>query len=91
MQLFQPLVVQHQHRIGLNHQPRPFIRHAPLAQFLGREQVKKVAAAVATDPLLRVGRTQQLAGSPSAPVAVFRAAAGLLLLGGLGGCQFTED
>jgi hypothetical protein len=53
--------------------------------------VKKVAAAVATDPLLRVGRTQQLAGSPSAPVAVFRAAAGLLLLGGLGGCQFTED
>jgi hypothetical protein len=51
--------------------------------------MQQIAAAVAADPLLRVGRAEQLAGALAAPLAAplaaFRAAPGLLLLGGLGG------
>ena len=85
MQLFQPLVVQHQHRIALDHQPGPLVAHPPLAQLLRREQMQQVAAAIAADPLLRMGRAEQLAGALATPLAAFRAAAGFLLLGGLGG------
>ena len=62
-QLLQPFVAEHQNGIGLDHQPGPSPTHPPLAQLLGAEQVQKVLAAIALDPLLRVGGTEQFAAT----------------------------
>lgn len=43
-QLLQPFVRKDQHRIGLDHQPRPFVAHPPLLEFLGREQMQEILA-----------------------------------------------
>ncbi len=59
-QLLQPFVAEHQHRVGLDHQPRFLVAHAPLLELLGGEQVQKVLAAVAQQALLGVGRAEQL-------------------------------
>ncbi len=58
--LFQPLVAEHQHRIGLDHQLCPFVAQAPRLQFLRREQMQEILLAIALYPLLRVGRAEQL-------------------------------
>ncbi len=59
-QLLQPFVAEHQHRIGLDHQLRPFVAHAPRLQLFRREQMQEILLAVALDPLLRVDRAEQL-------------------------------
>jgi lipopolysaccharide/colanic/teichoic acid biosynthesis glycosyltransferase len=58
-QLLQPLVAQHQHRVGLDHQPRPLVAHAPLLEFLRLQQVQVVLAAVAGNGRVRVHRAEQ--------------------------------
>ncbi len=57
-QLLQPFIAEHQHRIGLNHQLRPFVAHAPRLQLLRREQMQEILLAVALYPLLRMGRAE---------------------------------
>jgi hypothetical protein len=76
-QLLQPFIAEHQHRIGLDHQLCPFVAHAPRLQLLRREQMQEILLAVALDPLLRVGRAEQLTPLWSAVVT-------WLGLGGLG-------
>ncbi len=76
-QLLQPFIAEHQHRIGLNHQLCSFVAHAPCLQLLRREQMQKILLAVPLDPLLRVGRAEQL-------TPLWSAVAAGLGLGGLG-------
>ena len=59
-QFLQPFVAQHQHRVGINHQLRPPVAHAPGLEFLRREQVQEILASIALDALLRVRRAEQL-------------------------------
>ena len=58
-QLLQPLVAEHQHRVGLDHQSRPLVAHAPLPEFLRLQQVQVVLAAVAGNGRVRVHRAEQ--------------------------------
>jgi hypothetical protein len=73
-QLLQPFVAEHQHRIGLDHQLRPFVAHAPRLQLLRREQMQEILLAVALNPLFRVGRAEQL--PPLGPAVPARLDAG---------------
>jgi hypothetical protein len=59
-QLLHPFVAEHQHRIGLDHQLRPFVTHPPRLQLLRREQMQEILLAVALNPLFRVGWSEQL-------------------------------
>jgi hypothetical protein len=59
-QLLQPFVAEHQHRIGLDHQLRPVVAHAPSFQLFRREQMQEILLPVALDPLLRMGWAEQL-------------------------------
>ena len=59
-QLLQPLVAEHQHGVGLDHQLGRFVGHAPGFELLRAQQVQEVLLAVALDPLIRMPRTEQL-------------------------------
>ncbi len=62
----QPFVAEYQHRIGLDHQLRPFVAYALSLQLLRREQMQEILLAVALDPLLRMGWSEQLSPLRSA-------------------------
>ncbi len=59
-QLLQPFVAEHQHRIGLDNQLRPFVGHSPQFQLFLREQMKEILLPVAFDSLLRMGWAEEL-------------------------------
>ena len=65
-QLFQPLIAEHQHGIGMDHQLGPFGGHAPLLQFFRAQQMQKIFPAIAFDALIQVGWAEQCAalGTP---------------------------
>ena len=58
-QLFQPLVTEHQHGIGIDHKPGLFTGHAPLLQFFWAQQMQKIFSAIALNALIGVGRAEQ--------------------------------
>lgn len=58
-QFFWPLVVEHQYRIGLDHQLDAFIAHPARLELLRREQMREIFFAVVFDPLLQVGRVNE--------------------------------
>ena len=68
-QLFQPLIAEYKHRIGLENQARSLVAHTATLQLLWGEQVQEVFASVPFNALLRVSRATQVA-PPGAPVAV---------------------
>ena len=59
-QFFEPLVAQHQHRVGIDDQLRFSGIHASLLQLLRLQQMQVILLAVALDPLVRVSRAEQL-------------------------------
>ena len=58
-QLFQPLIAEHQHGLGIDHQLGPFGGHATLLQFFRAQQMQKIFPAIAFDALIRVGWAEQ--------------------------------
>jgi len=77
-QLLQPFIAEHQHWVSMEHQLGSLFRHAPLLEFFHAQQVQKVFAAVALDPLVRVGWAKKLPPLRSLPAA---GAFGRLLIG----------
>ena len=59
-QLLQPLIAEHKHRIGLDHQLRVLVAHAAGFQLIRAQHMQEILLAVALDPLLGVGRAKQL-------------------------------
>lgn len=59
-QLLEPLIAQHQHRIGVDDQPCLSVVDSPLLELLRGEEMQEILPAVALDPLVRMDRAEQL-------------------------------
>ena len=70
-QLLQSFVAEHQHGIGIDHQPGLFAGHAPLLQFFWAQQMQKIFSAIAFNALIRMCRAEQ--GTVLGPASQFSA------------------
>ena len=66
-QLLKPLIAEHQHRVGLDHQAGAAIAHAAGLELLGLEQVEEMLTAIAADQLIGMGGAEELAFLGPAP------------------------
>jgi len=69
-QFLEPLIAEHQHGVGIDHQLSALGRHAALLQLFGLQQVQKVFLPVALNALIRMGGAEEFAALGSAVAAV---------------------
>ena len=81
VQLLKPLIAQHKHGIGMDHELGDFGGHAALLEFLCTQQMQKIFSAVPAKDLVLMFRTNEL---PTFRAPVARLVCGLLRIDGTG-------
>lgn len=74
-QFFEPLIAQHEHWVGLDHEFGLLFGHAASSELFSAEQVQVIFFSGSTDTLLRMGRAKELAAPgplAGAPVILTR-------------------